>query len=535
MVIPPIKPAAPRRSAPARQGSRAGRRTHVPVPIPIEPESMPTVPASILPPALQALLQALPPEAHLPLELLAPLVVQRTPLANATLSLWAYLLEPAALAAIFRRYRGRSFEDVLHFDAFVELIRDALVLHKGSGRQSFRRAREQGELPTCEEAVYGELRRIPIPLSAGFFEDVSELMRPLLPTGHAVGEVPASLAGMRVVILDGKQIKGVAKRLKVVRGRAGKVVGGKILVAYLPDEGLAVAMAADPDGEANDIRLMPEAVPRARARIAGIRLWVADRQFCDLDQPRLLTEQGDHFLIRRSLRTGFHTDPDRPARTTVDARGRTVVEHWGWLGAARDQRRRYVRQIHLVRPGEEEVMLVTDLLDGERYPADDLLRVYLERWGIERVYQQITEVFELRRLIGSTPQGSVFQAAFCLVLYNLLQVIRAYVAAGQADMAAEAVSVEQIFLDVQKELTALTELFAPRTIAGWFAEDLSREELVARLKALLGAVWTPRYRKAVNKGPRPKAKKAKCSGAHTSVHKVLEEERRKKSRNANGT
>src|SRR3954447_8507452 len=97
------------------------------------------------------------------------------------------------------------------------------------------------------------------------------------------------------------------------------------------------------------------------------------------------------------------------------------------------------------------------------------------------------------------------------------------------------VSVEQIFTDVQKELTALTELFAARTIAGWFAEDLSRDELVARLGALLGPAWTPRYRKAVNKKPRPKVKKAKCSGAHTSIHKVLEEERQRKSKSKNGT
>src|SRR5262249_39151055 len=260
MIIPPTKAASPRRPAPARRGSRPGRRPRVPVPIPVEPESAPTAPASILPPALQALLRALPPEAQLPLERLAPLVVERTPLANATLSLWAYLLEPAALAAIFERYRGRSFEEGLSFAAFVELIPDALVLHKGSRRQSFQRAEEQGELPTCQEAVYGKLRRVPLELSAGFFEEVAAMMRPLLPTGHAVGAVPASLAAMKVVVLDGKQIKNVAKRLKVVRGRAGQVIGGKVLVAYLPDEGLAVAMAADPDGEANDIRLMPAAV-----------------------------------------------------------------------------------------------------------------------------------------------------------------------------------------------------------------------------------------------------------------------------------
>jgi hypothetical protein len=335
---------------------------------------------------------------------------------------------------------------------------------------------------------------------------------------------------MSVVVIDGKQIKRVAKRLKVMRSKAGKAIGGKLLAAYLPAEGLVVAMAADPDGEANDIRLMAEFVPGARARIEGTRLWVADRQFCDLDQPALLTEQGDHFLIRRSLRTGFHPDPDRPARTTADPRGRAVVERWGWLGSPRDPRRRYVRHIHLSRPGEEDVMLVTDLVDESAYPTDDLLEVYLRRWGIERVYQQITEVFELQRLIGSTPEGSIFQAAFCLALYNLLQVVRAYVATGQSELPVDMVSVEQIFVDVRKELTALTKLFATRTIAGWFAEELSREGLIARLEALLGKAWTPRYRKAANKKPRPKVKKAKCSGAHTSVHKVLEEERRKKSK-----
>ena len=54
------------------------------------------------------------------------------------------------------------------------------------------------------------------------------------------------------MILDGKQLKGVAKRLLPVRGRPGKVIGGKILVAYLPRQGLAVAMTGHRDGEANE-------------------------------------------------------------------------------------------------------------------------------------------------------------------------------------------------------------------------------------------------------------------------------------------
>jgi IS4 transposase len=84
-----------------------------------------------------------------------------------------------------------------------------------------------------------------------------------------------------------------------------------------------------------------------------------------------------------------------------------------------------VRRLTLYRPGEETVVLITDLLDAEQYPATDLLTLYLARWGIERVFQQITEVFDWRRLIGTTPQGTLFQLAFCLLLYNQIQVVRA--------------------------------------------------------------------------------------------------------------
>ena len=83
-----------------------------------------------------------------------------------------------------------------------------------------------------------------------------------------------------------------------------------------------------------------------------------------------------------------------------------------------------MRQIHLIRPGGEDVYLVTDLLDEARYPAADLLEVYLKRWEIERVFQKIVEVFHLEHLIGSSPEATIFQASFCLVLYDLLQVMR---------------------------------------------------------------------------------------------------------------
>jgi hypothetical protein len=449
--------------------------------------------------------------------------LQRLPLADATLALWSFVLQPVFLDRVFACYRGRSFEATLTFPVFVELIGDALLQHAGSGRQSFTRAHEQGTLPTSIEAVYARLRRVPLSLSLGFLAESTARLRTLCPAGLTATALPPSLDGLTVVVGDGKTLKRVAKRLLPARGVAGKVFGGKLLVAFLPAQGLAVAMAADPDGEANECRLVPQVLEQARQWVAGPRLWVLDRQFCDLVQTARCAQAEDHFLIRYHPKVHFHPDPDRAALSWLDSQGRPVREEWGWLGAKANARRRYVRRITLVRPGEEAVVLVTDLLEAERYPAADLLVVYLARWGIERVFQQITEVFALQHLIGSTPQATVFQAAFCLVLYNMVQVVRGYIAATRPEPChAEALSAEQIFYDVQRELTAVSVLLPPALIAAEYGEALSVERLRQHLHSLLASVWTPRWRKAMNKTPRPKVLKAKRSGAHTSMHRLLE-------------
>jgi Transposase DDE domain len=457
-----------------------------------------------------------------PLDAYGREALQRLPLADATLWLWAYVLRPRFLAQVFAEYRGRSFEETLTFARFVDLIGDALVEDKGRGRQSFTRAQEQGTLATSSEAVYGKLRRVPLRLSLGFFIEGTARLRALLPPQHLAAELPASLADLMVVVGDGKTLKRVAQRVLPARGAAGKVYGGKLLVAFLPSEGIAGAMAADPDGERNECRLVPQVVEQTRQVVSGPRLWVWDRQFCDLVQTVRGSEDGDHFLIRYHTKVGFWPVPTPSAVVTRDAQGRRVVEDWGWLGAETNPQRRVVRRLTLTRLGEEPILLVTDLLDAVRSPAADLLTVSLARWGIEQVFQQITEVFALRRLIGSTPQATVFQAAFCLLLSNMVQVLRGYIARAQPQPClAAAVSTEQLFYDVQRELTAVSVPVPPPMVVAAYTQEWSREELCQRLHGLLASVWTSRWRKAVNTKPRSKVAKANRSGAHTSRHRLL--------------
>src|SRR4051812_17767289 len=451
-------------------------------------------------------------------------VLTRLPLAESFYTLWAYVATDKVLDALFQEHRGRCYEDQLTFAELVGVLADAVTRYHGSGRRAITLALQRQALSCQNRAVYGKLARLPLPLAEAFLSGLTARLRPLFPPGLYRTELPNSLAGLAVVILDGKKIKKAAKRLLATRGQPGKLYGGKVLAAYQPADGLAVALAADPDGEANDVRLVPRVLPLARAAVPGPRLWVADRQFCDLDQPGRFTADGDHYLLRFASKTSFHPDPQRPAHTGPDPDGRPVTQEWGWMGAvSQGARRRYVRRITLQRPGQEAVAVVTDLLDAAAYPAADLLAVYLGRWQIENVFQQVTEVFALRHLIGSAPRATVFQAALCLVIYNVLQLLRGYIAQGRPEPTPVAdLSAEQIFEDLRKDLVGLHEVLAVEEWLHGIVVPLTAAQARERLRELLGGLWSARWQKARNQKPRPHKPKPKRSGAHTSVHKVLE-------------
>jgi hypothetical protein len=442
----------------------------------------------------------------------------KMPLAEAVLQVFQFVGSAARLQAIFDGHRGRCYDKQIHFPDLVTLIGQALLEHGGSGHQSFSRAQESGQLEASLVAAYGKLGRLPVALSQGFLAELSQGLRELFPL-PAHRQPPASLRGISTIALDGKAIKRVAKRLKPLRKAAGGMLGGRALVALHYESGLVIGMHADEDGDANDVRFVPELLPLVRSQIAGPLLFLADSGFCDLNRFQEFTAGGNHFLVRRHPKIGFHPDESRPARVGIDAQGRTFREAWGWLGAAHHPKRRYVRQITLQRAGEADVALLTDLLDRDLYPAADLLAHYLQRWGIEQVFQKVTEVFGLQGLIGSTPKATIFQFAFCLVLYNMIQLIRGYIAAHH-ERATETISIENLFLDVHRQLTAwsvLTESGVQLAIS--VVPDT--HALAARLHALLATQWSDRWIKATNKKRRSHVAKPQ-ERTHNSVFRALQ-------------
>ena len=461
-------------------------------------------------------------------------VLARLPLADAVLHLWSFVAQDAFLNRVFDEHRGRCYERVITFPVLVQLVASALLEHEGSGRASYEAARENGTLTASVWAAFQKLGNVPLRVSEALLSQGSQRLLQVMPDHDRAGDVPGSLADFQIVIFDGKAIKRVMKRLKALWGKAGGLLGGRALVAIHFRKGLVLAMATHEDGDANDARFVPELLAQVRRDVPGVRLYVGDRQYCDPMQAERLVGQGDHFVVRYHSKNRFDADPAAAARAGTDAQGRRYTESWGWLGSPANPRRRYVRRITLERPGEDDLILITDLLDADAYPAADLLWVYLQRWTIERVFQQVTEVFHLRKLIGSSPKATVFQFGFCLLLYNMIQVIRSYVAQGQA-MSVEDVSTEKLFEDVTDELVAYSKINGGSSTGDGVPHRQTVRRLRAYLTRRLGRVWRPRWTKYTRKQPQTSARRqAKRRRTHGSVYRIMEDYRlaqhRKKAR-----
>jgi hypothetical protein len=443
-------------------------------------------------------------------------LMRRSPLAGAVLEIYDFVFDDQLLNSIYDSHRGHCYEDKLVFTDFLRLMRDALLRHGGSAHKLFVQLETDDAEPIDESNFYRKLARTPVEVSRALLRECSGRLATLMPV--SVATLPACFDGFEAIIGDGKRIKNAAKRLKPTRGYSGKLLGAKALVAVNLRSGMAVAMNDSLDGQTNDVPLVQGLMEQLHQIIPRPMLSIWDRQFDDARTFRRLSARpGDAFVVRTHQ---SHSIVVESCVQTRDALGRQVLDEIVMMGRGAQAMR--VRRITLLRggPDEEDVALMTNLLERGSFPAADLLELYRRRWGIEEVFQQVTETFSLSHLIGSAPKAVLLQFAYCLLLYNLMQVIKAYVA-EDGRVLASVVSMIYLFSDVREELAAWA-YHAGDVV--WPRQRRDAAAMRQRLAELLEGVWNPvAYTKASDKKRRGKPKKKlRLHGGHTSVQRLLE-------------
>jgi Transposase DDE domain len=446
----------------------------------------------------------------------------RLPLLEAVVVLLRHVLSDDHLKAVFAAYRGASYEDMITFAQLVTLMAEALT-GDGTLATSLQQREEQSgleDVPT-RQAYYAKLSRIPLSLSLGFFRESVQRLQGLHADGMTSNEqVPGCFDGLAIRLMDGKKIKHVAKRTKATRGKAGKLLGAVILAGYDPRSQLVDVVHAHLDGDVNECKLVEAFMASIPSGATSSYLMVADAQFGDIQQPRRILAAGQHFLLRRNGKMHFHPDPQRPAREYRDKQGRLVREEWGKAGSSAEALE--VRHMTVIRPGQDDLCVFTDLLDPERYPALDLLSLYGIRWDIETLYHEVTMVFGLRHLIGSTPRAAVFQTMFCLLLANVMYLVQGYLAAAGKKKCAE-VSTKKLMKDTRKQMQVGFLMLTPTQLLSLLPPRMEPEAMRQWMTKKISPLWKKHYEKAIEKNKRPKRIKEKKSGSHHSAYKLMQE------------
>jgi hypothetical protein len=453
-------------------------------------------------------------------------VLERLPLADGVWRVLHFTMADSWLNDVWQRERGRCYEKTLQFSTLAHLVTDALLEHDGSGRQAFERAQEADTLPVSIGSTYEKLGNLPISLSEAMLGEGTVRLHELLPMDPAVDPfpLPRCWEGFEVFGADGKAIKHVKRLLKPLRGLQAGILGARASVTLNLRTGTAVGMVGHLDGEAGEAALTAELLLEMATTAAG-KPWLAvlDRLYCNLSFPGRVLQAGGHFLIRYCSNTTFVVDPGRAAQESQDARGRRIVQEWGRLGKTARDRALYVRRITLHLGNGKALSVITDLLDEAAFPAEDLLATYHKRWGIETVFHQITEVFSLRHLIGSSPEAVLFQLSLCLLMYNTLQVLRAHLAAHQR-CEAQKISNEKLFYDVKRQLVSVGELVEVPRLLDLLGEAPTAAELRDHLRENLHDAWSNRWWKAPSsRGGGHKKVKKRVLGNHTSTYRVLQQ------------
>ena len=112
-------------------------------------------------------------------------LMRRSPLAACVLEVSDYLFDGRLLGSIWERHRGRCYQDVLGFEDFLRLMRDALVHHGGSAHRLFVELERDDAQPVDESNFYRKLARTPVELSRALLRECTGRLAELMPPAQA--------------------------------------------------------------------------------------------------------------------------------------------------------------------------------------------------------------------------------------------------------------------------------------------------------------------------------------------------------------
>lgn len=442
--------------------------------------------------------------------------VEKSPVSVMVRGVLERAFSPERLDRIFEEAAERQYTRDLLFSTLVRLMSEVVLGVSRSVYAAYQDTEE--EIPVSVTSVYNKLNGVETAVSAELVCDSARQLGPIISRmGGAAAEL---LPGYRIRILDGNHLSGTEHRLKPLRTMRAGALPGQALVVLDPGVMLITDVVPCEDGHAQERSLLGDVLPM----VEPDDVWIADRNFCTTGFLFGIHRRQGYFLIRQHASTLTWEVVGKRKSRGKTATGKvfeeTVHLHDPATGETLVARRITVELFEPTRDGEIEIHLLTNL-PGRAGNAKRLAVLYLKRWTIETMFQDLTVSLccEINSL--GYPKAALFGFCLALLAYNAISMVKAALRAAHGhEMVANEVSWYYLCMHLSKVYAGMMIAIPSRH---WrIFQQVSDHQFTQLLVELAAKINLAKFRKH-HRGPK-KPPPRKSSGAkikHVATSRIL--------------
>jgi hypothetical protein len=350
------------------------------------------------------------------------------------------LIHPATYAQVATYQalglRGR----ILTLPVMVAFVLSLIWRHLGSVSEAVRVLNAEGMLwtsptPVSQQAVSQRLRVLP----AVLFEQILTEVLPQLHQRWQARQRPlppviqrAQRHFPRIVALDGSTLDSLVRKVGLLRDGEGPVLAGRMAGLLDVASRLPHRLWYDADSQAHDQRFWE----RALSGLERGMLVLFDLGFTNYALFDQLTEQGISFITRAKQNMAYRTE--RVVQATAERHDLLV-----WVGSAGTACQHRLRLVEVEHAGRWYRYL-TNVLDPQVLPADDVVALYGQRWRIEDAFHLVKRLLGLAYFWVGSINGIKLQVWATWLLYAVLVDLTDAVA-ERLEQPFSALSVEMVY------------------------------------------------------------------------------------------
>jgi hypothetical protein len=426
--------------------------------------------------------------------------------------LFEYALPPDYLDDLFRRTAQKQREGDLLFSLTVETLSLAVTSVRKSAHAAYEASKEQ--FTVSVNSFYNKLKGVETEVSRQLVVQTANRLLPVVERLKV--KQPHQLKGYRIKIIDGNHLAATERRLKELRGGTAHPLPGFSLAVLDPQRRMVLDIYPCEDGHAQERSLLTSVLPSIQAG----DLWIADSAYCTTEFVGGIQKRNAHFLLRQHSTTLAGKELVGPRRYVGKCKTGKVYEQQ--LNIQYEGETLQLRRITLVLDeptsrGDKEIHLVTNL----SHKAVKLAMLYLERWTIENVFQELGQSLEGEINTLCYPKAALL--AFCVAVYtyNIISVMKAAI---QSAHKGQILIREISGYYLAEEISAICGGMKIAIPDEWWTKTfayLSPAQMARELRKLAKDVDITRFRKRTRKTRNPSPERKGDYRAHVSAARIL--------------